>query len=277
MLRKAILFMVISSFAFALLNAFVKSLNQFSVYQIVFFRSIGSLFFTIPFLLRNNISMYGNKKKLLILRGIVGVTSMALFFFSLKHLPMGSAVTIRYISPFFAAIFALFLLKEKIKHIQWLFFLIAFCGVVILKGLDTQINPIGLLYAVTSALFGGLVYIIIRKIGNQDHPIVIVNYFMIIATIIGGLLAIPNWITPLGYDWLILLSLGLFGYLGQLYMTKALQTIETNQAAPLKYIEVIFTLIIGVIWFSEVYTLFSLLGIFLIIIGLVLNIMAKQK
>ncbi|MEM6719521.1 MAG: DMT family transporter [Bacteroidota bacterium] len=275
MLKQAIQFMIISAIGFAFLNAIVKYLGDFNAYQIVFFRSIGTLFFTVPLLVKNNISMLGNKRFLLLLRGIVGVTSMALFFMSIKYLPIGSAVSLRYISPIFAAVFALFILKEKIKPVQWVFFLIAFSGVVILKGFDTQIDTTGLLLVLASAFFSGLVFIIIRKIGSQDHPIVVVNYFMMIALIAGGLLCIPYWKTPVGWEWLLLLSLGIFGYVGQLYMTKALQLAETNKAAPLKYIEVIFTMLIGLSWFDETYTLWSLLGIILIVIGLTLNTYAK--
>jgi drug/metabolite transporter (DMT)-like permease len=275
MLKKAIQFMIISAIGFAFLNAIVKYLGRFDAYQIVFFRSIGTLFFTIPLLLKYKIPMLGNKRTLLVLRGIVGVTSMALFFMSIKYLPIGSAVSLRYISPIFAAVFALLILKEKIKPIQWLFFLIAFGGVVILKGFDTQINTTGLLLVLTSAFFSGLVFIIIRKIGAEDHPIVVVNYFMMVTFVVGGILCIPYWITPVGWEWLLLLSLGIFGYVGQLYMTKALQLAETNKAAPLKYIEVIFTILIGLSWFQESYTLWSLLGIILIVVGLTLNTYTK--
>ncbi len=275
--KSAIKFMIISALAFALLNVFVKNLNQFNVYQVVFFRAAGSLFFTLPFLIKQKIPILGNKKGLLLFRGVFGFTSMTLFFMSLKYMSMGSAVSIRYISPIFAAIFALFLLKEKIKNAQWACFAIAFLGVVILKGFDSQINNMGLLYAVLSAIFSGIVFIIIRKIGNSDHPLVIVNYFMIIATILGGALAINNWITPKGIEWLLLLSLGVFGYYGQFYMTKAFQGAEINQVAPLKYIEVVFTLIIGVIWLEEIYTFWSVLGILLIIAGLTLNVVVKGK
>lgn len=269
--------MSISALAFALLNVFVKKLGSFNVYQIVLFRSIGTLLFTIPYLIKNKISFLGNKKSLLIARGILGFTSMTLFFMAIKHLSMGSAVSIRYISPIFAAIFALFLLKEKIKNLQWLCFGIAFIGVVILKGFDNQVNNIGLIYAVISALFTGLVFIFIRKIGTDDHPIVIVNYFMIISAILGGVLAISNWTNPIGIEWLLLLCLGVYGYFGQVYMTKALQTTEINQVAPLKYIEVIFTMIIGAVWLQETYTLLNLFGILLIITGLVLNVVVKRR
>ena len=58
-------------------------------------------------------------------------------------------------------------------------------------------------------------------------------------------------------------------------MTKALQESEVNKIAPLKYIEVIFTIVIGLIWLKEIYTLLSILGIVLILIGLTLNTATK--
>ncbi|WP_317170194.1 DMT family transporter [Winogradskyella eckloniae] len=278
MLKKAIQYMIISALAFTLLNVFVKSLKSFSVYQIVFFRALGSLFFTIPFLLKNKISLLGNKRGLMIMRSVVGLISMTLFFMSIKYIAMGTAVSLRYIAPIFATVFALFILKEKIRPIQWLFFAIAFSGVLILKGFDdTEMQVTGVILAIVSALFAGLVYIFIRKIGDADHPVVIVNYFMVISAVIGGLLSISDWVTPVGKDWLILMSLGVFGYFAQLYMTKAMQVGETNQVAPLKYLEVIFTIIIGLLWFKEVYTLWSLVGVILIVSGLTLNVITKKK
>jgi len=269
--------MIISALAFTFLNVFVKSLNNFSVYQIVFFRAVGSLFFTIPFLLKNKISLLGNKRGLLVIRSVFGLISMTLFFLSLKYIAMGTAVSIRYIAPIFAAFFALLFLKEKVKPIQWFFFGIAFLGVLVLKGFDTQMQIEGVVFALVSAIFAGLVYITIRKIGNEDHPVVVVNYFMIISAVIGGLLSINGWINPVGKEWLVFLSLGVFGYFAQLYMTKAMQVGETNQVAPLKYLEVIFTIIIGLVWFKEVYTIWSLVGILLIVFGLTLNVTTKKK
>lgn len=268
--------MVISAIGFTLLNTLVKQLSNFDVYQIVFFRSIGTLFFTIPILLKKNIGFAGNNKLWLFIRAIVGLSSMIFFFSSLKYITMGSAVSLRYIAPLFAAFMAIIFLKEKIKPIQWLFCFVAFSGVIVLKGFDSGMNQTGLLLALLSALFAGMVYISIRKIGIDDHPLVVVNYFMILSTLIGGVFSIKNWQNPIGWEWLLLLSLGVFGYIGQLYMTKAFQVTETNQAAPLKYIEVIFTILVGLTWFGEVYTFGSLLGILLIVVGLSLNVLIQK-
>jgi drug/metabolite transporter (DMT)-like permease len=275
--KQAIKFMIISALAFACMNATVKYLTHINPHQLVFFRSVSCLCFTMGFLLRHKISIWGNNKKILILRGLVGVTSMTFFFMSIKYLPIGTAVSLRYIAPIFAAIFAVILLKEKIFKLQWSFFALAFAGVLVLKGFDSQMNTYGLILVLIASVFSGLVYIIISKIGKTEHPVVVVNYFMIVATLVGGTLSIKNWVTPHGMEWFLLLGLGIFGYFGQVYMTKAFQTAKTNQVAPLKYIEVIFTLLFGVFWFGEIYTAWSLLGIAMIIGGLILNVWYKER
>ena len=80
---------------------------------------------------------------------------------------------------------------------------------------------------------------------------------MLIATLVGGILSISNWNNPVGVEWLLLLSLGVFGYFGQVYMTKAFQTAATNQVAPFKYLEVVFTLAFGLLWFDNIYSIWS--------------------
>ncbi|MBU2997283.1 DMT family transporter [Cellulophaga baltica] len=276
-IKKALGFMILSTMSFTLMNTIVKYLVHIPAYEIVFFRSLGTLVLTMSYLLKNKISILGNKRKLLILRGVVGVTSMTLFFMSLKYLSIGTAVSLRYIAPIFAAVFAIFLLKEKIKPMQWLFFGIAFSGVLILKGFDGEVNNTGLLLILIAAFFSGLVYVLIGKIGKQDHPVVVVNYFMFIATLVGGTLMIFDWKTPEGIEWILLSVIGIFGYFGQLYMTKAFQLATTTQVAPLKYLEVLFTVVVGLFWFNEVYTLWSVLGMVMIIGGLILNALYKNK
>ena len=268
--------MIISTFAFACMNVTVKYLDGFSAAQIVFLRSIGSLFFSFGLLIKNRIPPLGNNKKILILRGLVGVTSMTFFFMSIKYLPVGTAVSLRYLAPIFAAIFAVFLLKERIEPLRWLFFILAFSGVLVLKGLDEQVDTYGLILVLIASVFSGMVYIILGKIGNSEHPVVVVNYFMVTATIVGGILTIGKWVQPVGLEWVFLLSLGVFGYFGQLYMTKAFQTASASQIAPLKYIEVVFTLLLGVALFNEVYTFWSLLGMTMIITALILNTRYKR-
>ncbi|WP_256369381.1 DMT family transporter [Tenacibaculum sp. M341] len=276
-LKKAIYYMLLSALSFTFLNVFIKYLSDFSTYQKVFFRGLGSLFFTMCYLMYHKIPMLGNKKKLLITRGVLGVTSMSLFFAATNHLTIGTAVSLRYTAPIFAAILAVVFLKEKIYKLQWVFFLVAMLGVFLIKGFAAEINTIGLILVMSSAFFSGLVYVIITKIGTNDHPVVIINYFMWISVLIGGVLSINNWKVPQGNEWTLLFSLGIFGYFGQLFMTKAYQLGTVNKIVPLKYVEVIFTMILGVLWFGDVYPVLSLLGVLMVIVALVLNVFYKKK
>lgn len=259
------------------MHSFVKHLEVLPPFQIVFFRALGTLLLCLMVLKIRGIRPTGRHQGLLISRGIIGTISMALFFMAVKEIPFGSAVSLRYLSPIFAAILAVLWLKEKITLWQWICFLLAFCGVLLLKGFDGRITLIGLLYIISSAFFSGMVYVLIRRIGAREHPLIIITFFMVCATTIGGLLSIFNWQTPHTEDWWVLASLGVFGFFGQLFMTKAYQMATVGTIAPMKYVESVFALLVGWIWFEETYGVWSLVGIFLIIGGMVLNVFSRQR
>ncbi len=277
-IKTAVLYMILSAISFSLLNSIIRAFEHLPTFELVFFRSIGSVILGIIFLKSQGISLWGNNKKLLIFRGIVGVTSMALFYKAIQMMPMASAVSLRYLSPFFAAILAIIFLGEKMKKIQWLFFATAFIGVVMLKGFDTRISIPALLCILASAIVSGMVYVVIRKIGKSEHPVVIVNYFLMVATLIGAVFSYFNWIRPQGYtEWGMLLSMGLFGFIAQYFMTKAFQIAEANIISPFKYAEVVFTLIAGFIFFGEYQSWIALLAMIIICVSLVANVWVKAR
>lgn len=269
--------MLLSIVAFTGMNAFVKYLSVLSPFQIVFFRALGTLILCLVLLRIKGISLASNNLGLLLSRGIVGTISLVLFFMAVKEIPFGSAVSLRYLSPIFAGVLAVTWLKERITLWQWACFLLAFSGVLILKGFDSRITPIGLLYILSSAFFSGMVYVLIRKIGLREHYLVIITFFMFCATAIGGILSLFSWQTPRANDWWILASLGVFGFFGQLFMTRAYQIASVGTIAPVKYLESVFALFIGWVWFGEVYSLWSLAGIVLVVAGMVLSVFRKPK
>lgn len=258
------------------MNACAKYLEAVTAFQITFFRALGSLLLCLLFLKIRRIPILGTNRKLLLSRGVIGTISMVLFFLTIKEIPFGAAVSLRYLSPIFAAILATIWLKERITPVQWACFLIAFSGVLILRGFDSRISLLGLTYIIVSAFFSGMVYVIIRYIGKREHPVVIVTYFMFCATLAGGLLSWFNWNTPSSSDWLVLASLGFFGFFGQFFMTKAYQTSSIGIIGPVKYMESVFALSVGWIWFGEAYGLWSLLGILLIVGSMFLNVLVRR-
>lgn len=270
--------MLLSTASFALMNTLLKQLNHLPALELVFFRSIGSALIATAFLLKNKISLLGTNRGLLVLRAALGVTAMSLFFTSLKYLPLGLAVSLRYTSPIFAVVFAWFLFRERIGLLQAAFLGLAFTGVMILRGFSPEVDALGLGIIMLAAMFSGSVYIAIRKIGTREHPVVVVNYFMVLATLVGGIATLFNWKSPLNaLEWWLLTGLGLFGYFGQLFMTRAFQVGKTHQVAPFKYAEVVYALLIGLFLFGETYTALSAIGVGCILGGLALYTVVGNK
>jgi drug/metabolite transporter (DMT)-like permease len=195
----------------------------------------------------------------------------------LQNIPLASAVTIQYLSPVFTAIIAIFVLGERMKKIQWLFFLMAFIGVAILKGFDERVSMFYLVLGLLSSFFAGAAYNCIRLVKDTDHPVVVVLYFPLVATPIMLVLSYFEWVTPIGWDWALLLLLGIFTQIGQVFMTKALQAEKANLVASLKYLGSIYALAYGYFIFDETYGLLSLMGIGLILAGVILNVKLKNR
>ena len=132
-------YVLLASFFFTLMNVGVKYVKNIPSNEVVFFRAFVSLVICYFMLRYKKINPWGNNKKLLLLRGITGTIALVMYFYTLQHMPLASAVTIQHLSPIFTIIIAGFMLKEYSRSVQWLFFMIAFVGVVMIKGFDTRI------------------------------------------------------------------------------------------------------------------------------------------
>ena len=116
-----------------------------------------------------------------------------------------------------------------------------------------------------------------NKIGKTEDPLVIVSYFMFVTLIFGGIMSLNNWVNPSFSELILLLGSGGLGFFGLIYLTKSLQNYEVKNVVPLKYLEVLISIIIGILWFGEIYTICSLMGVFLIMLGISYNLFFKNK
>ncbi|MBT8219672.1 MAG: DMT family transporter [Bacteroidia bacterium] len=275
-LTPGIVLMLVSTLFFALMQSIVKELDDLHVFQIIFFRAGITSILCMWYLRRRRLPLIGNSQKFLVLRSVFGVISMILFFITLQEMPLGVSVSLKYLAPVFTAILAVLFLDERVQVIQWIFFVIAIGGVFLLKGFDTRVETLYLILGISGALCYGIVYVLIRKIGTSEHPMVIINYFMLLATILSAISLFWFWRTPTIYESVLLLIIGVMGYYAQIFMTKALQMDLASRVAPVKYMELIFSLIIGLVWFGESYTFLGFIGIMMILVGMIVNIWVKR-
>ena len=278
-MNKGAQYMIISSFAFSLMHLCVKAMPHIPVFELVFFRSLGSLLITFFYLNKSRTPIFGNNKKVLFARGIFGTIGLCLFFITLQNIPLAGAVTIQYLSPVFTALFAVVILRERVKKKQWLFFSLAFIGVCLLKGFDAsgQISYYFVLVGVVSACFSGLAYNCIRHLRTTESTLVVVFYFPLVATPIMGVLSFFNWVKPEGIDWVYIIALGIVTQVAQVFMTKGIQSDSAGNIMTYKYVGLVFAFIYGYFIFKETYSFLSVFGIFLLLSGVILNAVFKNQ
>ncbi|UTW64161.1 DMT family transporter [bacterium SCSIO 12741] len=268
--------MLVSVAGFALMQLCVKYLMHLPTTELVLFRSFVSIAISLTVVWRAGISPFGVNKKFLFLRGLFGTIALTLYFYTLQNLPIATASVIQYLSPVFTAIFAIWILKEPMRPQRWLFFLIAFIGIALIKGFDPNLKTIYLVAGVASAIFAGLAYNCIRVVRHTDKPVVIVLYFPLVAIPIMTILSLSNWTWPDPQDWIIIILMGIFTQIGQVYMTKALHFGKANVITPMKYTGIVYALGFDIFLFQVDHGWITFVGIFLVVGGVVLNLIKKD-
>lgn len=244
--------------------------------ELVLFRSFVSVGLSTAMIWRLGISPFGVNKKYLFLRGLFGTIALTLYFYTLQNLPISTAAVLQYLSPIFTAFFAIWMLKEPMRPSRWLFFLLSIVGVVVVKGFTPDLTGTYMLAGIISAVFAGLAYNCIRVLRHTDHPVVIVLYFPLVAIPVMSVLSYSNWVWPQGLDWLVIVAMGVFTQVGQVYMTKALHAEKANVITSLKYSGIVYALIFDYLIFGVRYEWATFLGIALVLAGVLLNVLRKD-
>ena len=292
---KGIQYIILSGLSFFVVNFMVKILGgnstlfetmefqKYGAHELVFFRSVISFAISAYIVKKRGLPFFGNNKKWLLIRGMAGVTALTIFFFTLQNLPLAIAATVQYLSPIFTVILTVMVLKEKVLKAQWIFIISAFSGVVLI-GVNNLFNDgemaldtTWLLLGVVSAFFAGIAYLAIIKLKHTDSPINIVMYFPMLALPITGIWCLYDFVMPSGWEWLILLFIGIFTQIAQILMTKALHATDTARVVPFKYLGAIYALLVGWFVFDERLNFILILGIALIVFSVVANALYQYK
>jgi len=270
--------MVSSTFLFGIMNVIVKYLERLPSHELVFFRSFIMLCITGMLLRREKLNPFiWQPRWILIGRGVAGSLALLIYFYTIQHLPLASAVTIGYLSPIFTIIFASYLLQERMRLLQWIFFGISFGGVLLMHGFDAG-KSIGIvLMGVLGASFSGLAYNALRATASSV-PAMVVVFFLPICTIPIVLpFCLQNWVWPLGWEWLLLLLMGAVTQAAQVLMTKAYQMEKAGAIANYAYLGVVFALIFGYSFFGERFHVLAIAGMGVVIVGILLNFLYVNR
>jgi len=273
---KGVRYILVSTFFFALMNTGVKYLERVPAHEIVLFRALVTLVVGYILIRRAGLHPWGNNKPVLILRGLAGTAALVMYFYTLQVMPLATAVTVQYLSPIFTIIIAGVMLRESTRPIQWLFFVISFGGVVLIRGFDARVSTPDLLVGIAAAVFSGLAYNFIRKLRGQDHPLVVVFYFPMVTVPLVGSYTVTHWVGPTAVEWVVLILIGLATTVAQIYMTMAYQSERASNVSIFNYLGTVYAIIIGLVLFDETVQYLALLGIGLILFGVIMSSRYRQ-
>ncbi len=286
-MNKGIAYMGLSVFFFAVMNVAIKKAGHLPTIELVLFRALIAASIAFVTLKVRRIHPWGNNKGFLILRGLFGFVALSLFIASIQHMTLATALIIQYMSPFFVAILGIFILKERMRPIQWLYFAIAFTGVAMIKGFDDRVQMIYLMMGIVSCIFSAFAYTTVRYLKDSDHSMVVVFYFPLVTIPIAAALMVVNplfpepvaafgWAMPQGIDWVWVVVMGVFAQLGQIYMTMALHLEKASIVSGVSYLGILFGMFSDHFIFYEVYKPLAGLGIVLVLVGVLLNVFGKK-
>ncbi|MFZ1221272.1 MAG: DMT family transporter [Chthoniobacterales bacterium] len=274
----AVVNMLLATLAFSIMNVFVKQLDRIPAMEIVFFRCLVSSAICFVGIARARVDWKGNNNVLLVARGAFGTLALFTFFVTIHNIPLATAVTIAYLSPIFTTLIGVLLLGEHVRPKQWLFYAIAFAGVLVIKGFDSSVPLLYLFTGLVSAVGSGVAYNLVRRLKEREHPIVVVLHFQLVGVVAGFIFTVFNWVKPVSpWEWFCLLMCGLLTQFGQTRLTKSLQAERIAHVSILNYTGMIYALIFGVFIFGEHYPAQTIAGIVLVVLGVVLSVIYGQR
>ena len=269
--------MFLSTLFFALANIFVKQVSTIPVMEVLFFLCTIATLMCVVAIRRQGADWKGSNHWILLLRGLFGTSAIYLFFTTLQHIPLASAMTIQYLSPIFTSVIAIFLLREPVRAMQWFFYAIAFGGVLLIERFDTRVSIAYAVTGISAAFCSGMAYNLVRSMRGSEHPLTIVLHFQLVGAVVGTIGILFEWQTPQGWDWLYLVLIGIFSQVGQIFLTNALQREPVAGVAIVIYTGLVYGLLVGAFVFGEEQTAVTMSGMLLVVFGVLLSVFYSRR
>lgn len=182
------------------------------------------------------------------------------------------------ISPIFTVIFAAIFLKEKIKKIHIISFIIAFIGVIlVVKPTGSSYALLPSLAAILSAFLGAGVATCIRTLRKKENPNTIVFFYAFFSMCLSVPLIIIHFQMPTEYQLIVLLSAGISSTVTQFTLTFAYRFAAAKEISVYNYSSIIFVTLLGYVIWGDMPDKLAFLGYAFIIGGALLLWFVSRK
>jgi len=192
---------------------------------------------------------------------LTGITA----FYAFSVLPLAQVYAIVFATPLIITILAIPVLGETVRIRRWLAVLVGLGGVLVVIRPGQAELEWGHLAALVAAFGGAVASIIVRKIGSEERPVVLLIYPMV-ANFVVVAVALPFVYVPMPIEDLGLVALmSVLGWIGGVVIIAAYKTAEAVIVAPMQYSQIIWAIIFGYFFFGETIDLQTAIGASIII------------
>ncbi|MBT5294603.1 MAG: DMT family transporter [Octadecabacter sp.] len=279
------IFLMLSAITvFTLMSAFIKAAGRVPAGEAMFFRSIMAMPIVLIWLVTHGGIAAGIKTTSVrnhAVRGIVGSCAMGLGFAGLKYLPLPEVTAIRFATPILMVVLAALILGERFRFVRIAAVMLGFVGVIIIVAPRLSVGlgsteALGVLLTLGSACLAAFAQVFVKGMAGKESTTAIVFWFSATSTLL-SLVTIPfGWVWPNGYELTLLIGAGIVGGLGQVLLTSSYRFAEAGVLAPFTYVSILWSVLIGYVWFSEVPTLGMLVGAALVICAGVIIVLRER-
>lgn len=209
------------------------------------------------------------------LRGLLEYGGFTLSFFSLGFLgenftlPMHTALN--FITPIFATIATIVVLKERSGLHTWGALMAGIAGVLIITRPGMLPLSPGVLYVLGAALCFSLCGVVIKLLCSTESSQHIAFYMLAMTTVLALPLGLTHWSDPSRDGWFWLVIIGVIAYLQQVYVAKAISKVPFMVLIPINFVSLVFSAIMSLLVYHKLIDEWTFAGALIILASTIYN------
>lgn len=245
--------MILTGFLFVGVTAVVKhGAQDMPAAQSAFLRYAIGLVFVLPMIKPMREAHLSNRQiKLFCVRGLAHTFGVILWFFAMTRITIAEVTAMNYMTPVYVTLGAALFLGERLAIRRLLAVLVAFAGALIVLRPGVREITDGHIAMIATALFFSVSYLTAKMMSDEVPASVVVGMLSITVTIGLAPFAFAVWQTPTTAEVFWMAVIAVLATAGHYTMTLAFASAPVSVTQPVTFLQLIWSVAIGVLLFAE--------------------------